>query len=37
MIEKTVYDDQLERIRRIGTVLELDGHKLTLPTRPPSR
>jgi hypothetical protein len=37
MIEKTVYDDQLERIRQIGAVLELDGRKLTLPTKPPSR
>ena len=31
MIEETVYYDQLERIRQIGTVLELDGRRLTLP------
>jgi hypothetical protein len=37
MIEETVYYDQLERIRQIGTVLEMDGRKLTLPTKPPSR
>jgi steroid delta-isomerase-like uncharacterized protein len=31
MTEETVYYDQLERIRQIGTVLELDGRRLTLP------
>jgi len=31
IIEETVYYDQLERIRQIGTVLELDGRRLTLP------
>ena len=34
MIEETVYYDQLERIRQIGEVLELDGRKLTLPNPP---
>ena len=31
MIEETVYYDQLERIRQIGSVLELDGRKLNIP------
>jgi steroid delta-isomerase-like uncharacterized protein len=31
MIEETVYYDQLERIRQIGSVLELDGRRLTIP------
>jgi hypothetical protein len=31
MIEETVYYDQLERIRQIGSVLELDGRKLSIP------
>jgi hypothetical protein len=31
---ETVYYDQLERIRQIGTVLELDGRRLTLPNPP---
>ena len=32
MIEETVYYDQLERIRQIGSALELDGRRLTLPS-----
>ncbi|HSF04942.1 MAG TPA: ester cyclase [Methylomirabilota bacterium] len=31
MIEETVYYDQLERIRQLGSVLELDGRQLELP------
>jgi steroid delta-isomerase-like uncharacterized protein len=31
MIEETVYYDQLERIRQIGSVLELDGRRLSIP------
>ncbi len=31
MIEETVYYDQLERIRQIGSVLELDRQRLELP------
>jgi steroid delta-isomerase-like uncharacterized protein len=31
MIEETVYYDQLERIRQIGSHLELDGRKLNIP------
>ena len=31
MIEETVYYDQLERIRQIGSVLELDGRRLAIP------
>jgi len=31
MIEETVYYDQLERIRQIGSVLELDGRRIELP------
>jgi steroid delta-isomerase-like uncharacterized protein len=31
MAEETVYYDQLERIRQIGSVLELDGRKLNIP------
>jgi steroid delta-isomerase-like uncharacterized protein len=31
MTEETVYYDQLERIRQIGEVLEVDGQPLTLP------
>ena len=31
MIEETVYYDQLERIRQIGSTLELDGQKLAIP------
>ncbi len=31
MIEETVYYDQLERIRQIGSVLELDGRRLNIP------
>ena len=31
MIEETVYYDQLERIRQIGSVLELDGRRLVIP------
>jgi len=31
MIEETVYYDQLERIRQIGSVLKLDGRRLSIP------
>jgi steroid delta-isomerase-like uncharacterized protein len=31
MTEETVYYDQLERIRQIGSVLELDGRRLDVP------
>jgi predicted ester cyclase len=31
MIEETVYYDQLERIRQLGSTLELDGRRLALP------
>jgi steroid delta-isomerase-like uncharacterized protein len=31
MTEETVYYDQLERIRQIGSVLELDGRRLNIP------
>lgn len=31
MIEETVYYDQLERIRQLGSVLELDGQRLQIP------
>jgi len=31
MIEETVYYDQLERIRQIGSLLELDGRRLSIP------
>ena len=31
MIEETVYYDQLERLRQIGSVLELDRQRLELP------
>ena len=31
MTEETVYYDQLERIRQIGTVLTLDGRPLQVP------
>jgi steroid delta-isomerase-like uncharacterized protein len=31
MVEETVYYDQLERIRQLGSVLELDGRRLELP------
>jgi len=31
MTEETVYYDQLERIRQIGSVLELDGRQLAIP------
>src|SRR5262245_61797081 len=31
MTEETVYYDQLERIRQIGSVLALDGRPLTIP------
>jgi steroid delta-isomerase-like uncharacterized protein len=31
MIEETVYYDQLERIRQIGTTLALDGRTLNIP------
>jgi ketosteroid isomerase-like protein len=29
--EETVYYDQLERVRQIGAVLEVDGQPMTLP------
>jgi steroid delta-isomerase-like uncharacterized protein len=32
MIEETVYYDLLERLTQIGSVLELDGHRLALHT-----
>jgi steroid delta-isomerase-like uncharacterized protein len=31
MVEETVYYDQLERIRQLGSILELDGRRLELP------
>jgi ketosteroid isomerase-like protein len=31
MVEETVYYDQLERIRQLGAVVELDGRRLELP------
>ena len=31
MVEEAVYYDQLERIRQLGSVLELDGQRLELP------
>ena len=31
MIEETVYYDQLERIRQLGSALDLDGRRLALP------
>lgn len=31
MTEETVYYDQLERIRQLGSVLELDGRRLQIP------
>ena len=33
MVEETVYYDQLERLAQIGSVLEVDGHRVEL--RPP--
>ena len=34
MIEETVYYDQLERIRQVGSVFTLDGRALRIPTGP---
>jgi steroid delta-isomerase-like uncharacterized protein len=31
MVEETVYYDLLERLAQIGSVLELDGHRVALP------
>ena len=32
MVEETVYYDQLERIRQLGSIIELDGRPLALPS-----
>jgi predicted ester cyclase len=31
MVEEAVYDDRLERLAQIGSVLELDGHRVVRP------